>query len=173
MKEHVLFICTHNSARSQMAEAFLREMYGNRFEAKSAGIDPKGVHPLAVDAMREIGIDISGQRSKSLLEFRDESFDVVVTVCDHARESCPFFPGGKQQLHKGFEDPSSFSGSEEEVLVKFREVRDSLKKWIEELFIEKATRSDFSVKAKELWFNKQNTIINLMLFMFDYFFCLR
>ena len=134
MKEHVLFICTHNSARSQMAEAFLREMYGNRFEAKSAGIDPKGVHPLAVDAMREIGIDISGQRSKSLLEFRDESFDVVVTVCDHARESCPFFPG-KIIMHQSFQDPVSPESGEGEVLERFRTVRDEIKQWIKKTFL--------------------------------------
>lgn len=133
MKKHVLFICTQNSARSQMAEALLREMHGNRFEARSAGIDPKGVHPLAVAAMREIGIDISEQRSKSLLEFKDESFDVVVTVCDHARESCPFFPG-KIIIHQSFPDPVNPESGEEDVMERFRTVRDEIKLWIEKNF---------------------------------------
>lgn len=129
MKKRVLFICTHNSARSQMAEAFLNSHYGDRYEAHSAGTEPKTVNPYAIKVMGEIGIDITNHRSKSISEFRDENFDYVVTVCDHAKESCPFFPGEKI-IHKRFEDPSEFKGTEEEILVKTRRVRDEISSWI-------------------------------------------
>ena len=129
MKKRVLFICTHNSARSQMAEAFLNSHYGDRYEAHSAGTEPTNVNPYAIKVMGEIGIDITNHRSKSIEEFRDENFDYVVTVCDHAKESCPFFPGEKI-IHKGFEDPSEFKGTEEEILVKIRRVRDEISAWI-------------------------------------------
>ncbi|MCS7202360.1 MAG: arsenate reductase ArsC [Dictyoglomus sp.] len=132
----VLFICTHNSARSQMAEGLMNALYKDKFLAFSAGTDPKGVNPLAIEVMKEIGIDISHHRSKSIEEFRGESFDYVVTVCDSAKEKCPFFPGGKKYIHKGFMDPSSFEGSYEEKLEIFRKVRDEIKKWLEEYFIE-------------------------------------
>lgn len=126
-KLRVLFICTHNSARSQMAEGFLRHLYGDRYEAESAGTDPEGVHPLAVEVMREVGIDISTHRSRSVQEFWGQEFDLVVTVCDHAKETCPFFPG-KRVIHRGFEDPSG-GGIED-----FRRVRDEIGEWIEEFF---------------------------------------
>lgn len=134
MKERVLFICIHNSARSQMAEGLLRSLYGERYEVISAGTEPGEVNPNAIEVMKEIGIDISNHYSKNVKDFINEDFDYVVTVCGGARETCPFFPGGKKQLHKGFEDPSSFSGNKEEVLAKFREIRDNLKEWIEEFF---------------------------------------
>ena len=137
MKKRVLFLCTHNSARSQMAEGLLRSLFGEEYEVFSAGTEPAGVNLNSIEVMEEIGIDISNHYSKNVKDFINENFDYVITVCGDAKKSCPFFPGGGQQLHKDFEDPSSFSGSKEEVLVKFREVRDSLKKWIEELFIEK------------------------------------
>lgn len=133
MKKRVLFICTHNSARSQMAEAFLNKLYGDRYEAYSAGIEPREINPYVVKAMAEIGIDISKQRSKSIKEFWGQRFDYVVTVCDDARENCPFFPG-KEIIHKGFEDPSKFKGSEREIMEKVRRVRDKIKRWIEETF---------------------------------------
>jgi len=133
-KRKVLFICTHNSARSQMAEGLLRTMYGDRYEAYSAGIKPTGVHPLAVRVMAEIGIDISHHRSKSVVEFLGAEFDYVVTVCDRAKESCPFFPGAREYIHVGFDDPAGFSGTEEESLSVFRRVRDEIKKWILETF---------------------------------------
>lgn len=134
MKKRVLFICTHNSARSQMAEGLLRALYGDEYEAYSAGTEPKGIHPYAIKVMAEIGIDISGQRSKGLEELRGMEFDYVVTVCDRAREACPFFPGGRMVLHKGFEDPSQLRGSEEEILRGFRRVRDEIRDWIEGTF---------------------------------------
>ncbi|MEM2904685.1 MAG: arsenate reductase ArsC [Candidatus Bathyarchaeia archaeon] len=126
-KRRVLFICVHNSARSQMAEGFLRHLYGDRFEAYSAGVAPSRVNPYAVKAMAEVGIDISSYRSKSLREFLGGKVDVAVTVCDEAKEACPFFPGASKQLHWGFPDPSEAKGSEEEVLEIFRRVRDAIK----------------------------------------------
>jgi len=133
MKKKVLFICTHNSARSQMAEGFLNALYGDRYKGYSAGIEPAKINPYAVKVMAEIGIDISTHRSKSIEEFRGENFDYVVTVCDHAKEACPFFPGEKV-LHKGFKDPSEFKGTEDEMLEKVRGVRDEIKDWIEKTF---------------------------------------
>ncbi|MBN1836023.1 MAG: arsenate reductase ArsC [Spirochaetales bacterium] len=129
MKRSVLFLCTHNSARSQMAEGLLEALVGDRYEAASAGISATRVRPQAVAVLAELGIDISGHRSKSIEEFRGRLFDVVVTVCDHARETCPFFPG-KLVLHEGFLDPAAAQGSEEEVLETFRKVRDQIAAWI-------------------------------------------
>jgi arsenate reductase len=133
-KRKVLFICTHNSARSHMAEGFLNNLYGDRYAAWSAGTEPSTVSPYAIKAMAEIGIDISAHRSKSVDEFLDKALDYVVTVCDHAKETCPFFPGGKHSLHQGFEDPSSAEGSEEEKLAVFRRVRDEIRTWVEKTF---------------------------------------
>jgi len=129
----VLFICTHNSARSQMAEAFLNTLCGDMYEAKSAGVTPTGLNPYVVKAMAEIGIDISTHSSKSILEFQGKTFDYVVTVCDSAREACPFFPGEKE-INKSFPDPAEFAGTEEEILLKVRVVRDEIKEWIERAF---------------------------------------
>lgn len=134
MKKRVLFVCTHNSARSQMAEGLMNAWFGDRYEAKSAGIEPTGVHPLAIRAMAELGIDISRHRSKSIEEFLGEEFDYVVTVCDHAKEACPFFPGTKEYIHAGFPDPASAEGTEEERLAAFRRVRDKIACWLEETF---------------------------------------
>lgn len=133
-KKRVLFICTHNSARSQMAEAFLRFLYGNRYEVYSAGTEPKEINPYAIKVMEEIGIDISKQRSKSIEELLGMDFDHVITVCDKAKEACPFFPGGKNYTHKGFEDPSEFNGSDKEKLDFFRRIRDEIRDWIEKTF---------------------------------------
>lgn len=133
-QERVLFICTHNSARSQMAEGLLRALYGNKYEAYSAGTEPTGINPYAVRVMGEIGIDISAHHSKSVDEFRGLKFGYVVTVCDHAKETCPFFPGGKKYLHQGFKDPSEFKGKEEKILDGFRRVRDEIRAWIVETF---------------------------------------
>jgi arsenate reductase len=133
-KKKVLFICTHNSARSQMAEGFLKAHYPDRYEAYSAGTEPSSVNPFAVRVMQEIGIDISHHRAKGVSEFLDREIDYVVTVCDHARQTCPFFPGGKEVIHRGFEDPAAFNGSEEEKLDLFRRVRDEIRGWIEETF---------------------------------------
>lgn len=134
MKKKVLFICTHNSARSQIAEGILRSLYGDRYEAYSAGTQPTEVNPNAAKVMAEIGIDISGQEAKSVQKYLGEEFDYVVTVCDSAKEACPFFPGGKEFIHKGFEDPSQFTGGEQETIEVFRRVRDDIKTWIQKTF---------------------------------------
>ena len=122
----VLFICTHNSARSQMAEGLLRARGGDRFAAFSAGTEATEVRPLAIRAMDEIGIDIRGRESKTLLRYLAQQFDLVVTVCDDARESCPVFPGARRMTHWSFEDPSRATGTDEERLAVFRRVRDEI-----------------------------------------------
>jgi len=133
MKKTVLFLCTHNSARSQMAEGLLRLLYGNRYEAFSAGVEPTHVHPAAIQVMNEIGVDMSNHRSKSIEEFQEKTFDYVVTVCSHAKETCPFFPG-KQVLHQGFDDPAAFASSSDETIQKFRNIRDEIHEWIKQTF---------------------------------------
>lgn len=110
----VIFVCTGNSARSQMAEALLRRDGGDRFEVVSAGVDPRGVHPMTVIALDKVGIDIGGARSKSVGEFLGQRFDYVITVCDRARATCPVFPGGSVTLHWGVDDPAEATGSDEE-----------------------------------------------------------
>ena len=131
----VLFLCTHNSSRSQMAEGFLRTRGSERYAAFSAGTHPRRVHPLAIGAMAELGVDISeaaGHRAKGIEEFaRAAPMDLVVTVCDEAAEECPFFPGARRQEHWGFPDPSAATGTEEERLAVFRQVRDALAARIE------------------------------------------
>jgi arsenate reductase len=126
-RSRVLFLCTHNSARSQMAEGLLRHLAGDRFEAMSAGTEATHVRPLAIRAMEEIGVDISGQESKTLERYLDEPIDYVITVCDDANEACPFFPGAQSRLHWSFKDPSKSVGSEEERLEVFRRVRDGIR----------------------------------------------
>ncbi|HYN68881.1 MAG TPA: arsenate reductase ArsC [Candidatus Eisenbacteria bacterium] len=118
----VLFVCTGNSARSQMAEAILRRQGGHDFEVFSAGVSPRPVHPLAIRVLAEIGLDISGARSKSTAPFVAQQFDYVVTLCDRARQDCPFFPGAHEIMHWGLDDPAEAPGSEEEQLVVFRRV---------------------------------------------------
>jgi arsenate reductase (thioredoxin) len=126
-RSRVLFLCTHNSARSQMAEGLLRHLAGDRFEAHSAGTEATQVRPLAIRAMDEIGVDISGQESKTLERYLREPFDHVITVCDDANEACPFFPGARSRVHWSFEDPSRAEGSEEERMAVFRLVRDRIR----------------------------------------------
>ena len=134
-KERVLILCTGNSARSQMAEGLLRHAAGNRFEVHSAGTHPSSVRPEAIEVMREIGVDISGQRSKSVDEFTGREFDCVITVCDNAKENCPVFPGKSERLHWSFDDPAAASGDEQRRLEVFRRVRDEIKdrfrEWLE------------------------------------------
>jgi len=129
----ILFLCTGNSCRSQMAEGWAKTLKGSDIEAYSAGVDPKGLHPLAVKVMAEAGVDISMQKSKHVRVLKDIPFDYVVTVCDNARESCPLFPGKTKIVHRDFEDPAAAKGSEEEVLVVFRRVRDQIRAFIEGL----------------------------------------
>jgi arsenate reductase len=126
----VLFLCTHNSARSQMAEGLLRHLGGDRFEAFSAGTEATHVRPLAIRAMQELGIDISGQESKTLERYLDQRFDAVITVCDQANEACPVFFGAKERLHWSFPDPSTATGSNDAQLAVYRQVRDSIRQRI-------------------------------------------
>ncbi len=134
-KKNVLFVCIHNSARSQMAEAFLNQICGGQFEAHSAGIEPGKLNPLVVEAMREVGIDISGNQTKAVFDMIKSGrlFQYVITVCDEtSAERCPIFPGVTKRLHWSFADPSSFQGSREERLSRTREVRDAIKAKIEQ-----------------------------------------
>jgi len=147
-KKKVLFLCTHNSARSQMAEGLLRATYGDWYEVYSAGVEATRVNPRAIEVMHEIGIDISTQHSKTSREFKDIVFDLAVTVCDRAKQACPICsmpleipvsgdnnsPKARKVIHKGFEDPAPVVGSEEEQLRVFRQVRDEIKDWIIEKF---------------------------------------
>ncbi len=126
-KGRILFLCTHNSARSQMAEGLLRSIAGDRFEVASAGTEATRVRPEAISAMSELGIDISNQESKPLERYLEDTFDYVVTVCDEANEACPFFAGAKSRLHWSLPDPSRANGTEEARLEAFRSVRDRLR----------------------------------------------
>ena len=136
-KPRVLFLCTGNSARSQMAEAFLRKYAGDRFEVHSAGLEPKGIHPLTVQVMEEAGISLEGLRSKSLQEyFMKVQIGYLITVCSQAEEKCPILPGVSTRIHWPFEDPAAFEGTVEEKLAKFREVSGEIEgeilEWLEE-----------------------------------------
>lgn len=138
-KKSVLILCTGNSARSQMAEGLLRHDGGDKFEVFSAGVEPASVRPQAVEVMREIGIDISGHRSKSVDEFTGQEFDYVITVCDNANERCPAFPGKTERIHWSFEDPAAAYGDEEAKLAVFRRVRDKIRQRLR-LFIAATSR---------------------------------
>lgn len=126
MNKRVLILCTGNSARSQMAEGLLREMAGDEYEVESAGVAPTSVRPEAVIVMRELGIDITAQYSKSIDQFRDQEFDYVITVCDNAKEQCPVFPGNAKRIHWSFDDPAAAEGDEHARLAVFRRVRDEI-----------------------------------------------
>ena len=134
--KRILILCNGNSARSQMAQEFLKRITFNRVEVLSAGISAKSIHPMAVKVMLELGIDISGNESKSVNKFYHERFDYVITVCDEAREKCPDFQGSFTKIHKSIDDPSKVKGSEKVKLEEFREARDQIKDWL----------SDFSEK---------------------------
>ncbi len=131
-KQRVLILCTANSARSQMAEGLLRTDHGDKFEVESAGTKATLVRPEAIKVMAEIGIDISGHRSKVVDEFAEQSFDYVLTVCDNAKESCPIFPGHGNRFHHSFEDPAAVQGTEEDRLLSFRLVRDQIRSYLRE-----------------------------------------
>ena len=138
MKKSILFLCTGNSCRSQMAEGWCRALKGDIFEVYSAGIETHGLNPNAVKVMGEAGIDISGHKSKNVNEMIEagQSFDYVVTVCGHAAETCPYFPGKTTRVHAGFDDPPALAKTaktEEEALSHYRRVRDEIKAWIEQL----------------------------------------
>jgi arsenate reductase len=134
-KTRVLILCTGNSARSQMAEGLLRHDAGERFEVESAGTHPSSVRSEAVAVMQEIGIDISHHRAKNVTEFDGQQFEIVVTVCDNARETCPVFFGNAHRLHHDFEDPAAAQGSDEERLASFRRVRDELRDYLHDRLI--------------------------------------
>lgn len=134
MRSTVLFVCTHNSARSQMAEALLRHQKGDRYTVLSAGTDPTDVDPHVKKVLEEIGIDTSSLRSKSVDEFLNMKIDIVVTVCDNARETCPFFPGGRKRIHRGFRDPSDLVKDGISELDAFRKIRDEIGEFIREYF---------------------------------------
>ena len=138
MSTNVLFLCTGNSARSQMAEAFLREMGGEKFQVFSAGLEPRGMHPLTMQVMEELGYDLSAQHSKGVEEFLGKQhFHFLITVCDDAEQNCPrLWPGVHQRLHWSFEDPAAFAGTEAKKLARFRQVRDQIavkvSQWVRE-----------------------------------------
>jgi len=135
MKKTVLILCTGNSARSQMAEGLLRHDAGDRFEVASAGTHPTHVRPEAIAVMKEIGIDISSHRSKSVDEFAARDFDYVLTVCNNARETCPIYPGRGNRLHHSFEDPAAVEGSQETKLTAFRKVRDQIREYLRAVLV--------------------------------------
>ena len=126
-KKRVLILCTGNSARSQMAEGLLRHIGGDKFEVKSAGVAPSQIRPEAIEAMQDVGIDITSHRSKSVDELVGQPFDYIITVCDNAKESCPIFPGSATRIHWSFDDPAAVEGTTEEKLTAFRRVRDDIR----------------------------------------------
>ena len=126
MKKKVLILCTKNSCRSQMAEGILTRYGEEKFEVTSAGIKPLRVNPIAIQVMKEIGIDISGNRSKHMDEFKGQKFDYVITVCDNVKEACPIFPGASKRLHWSFPDPPKSESITEEILDEYRRVRDMI-----------------------------------------------
>lgn len=130
MKRRILFLCTHNSCRSQMAEGLANHVLGESFQAFSAGTEATLVNPLAIKVLAEWGIDITGQRSKALDEFEGQSFDYVVTLCGDANEKCPLFFGGVQRIHQGFDDPSQLKGSEDDLVHEFRRIRNQIREWL-------------------------------------------
>ena len=136
-KKRVLILCTGNSARSQMAEGLLRHMAGDRFDVQSAGTIASFVRPQAIRAMQEVGIDISSHRSKSVDEFAGHGFDYVITVCDNAKQNCPIFSGRTERIHWSFDDPAEAAGSDEEIMVVFRRVRDEIRRKLEDFAAER------------------------------------
>ena len=140
VKKKILFLCTHNAARSQIAEGFVNALYADRYEAYSAGSEPTGVHSCAIEVMAEQGIDIASKRAKSLDEYGNASFDFVVTMCADAQENCPIFPGGVGYLHHTFVNPGSALGSGTDQCASFRHVRDQIKEWLQETLGKNASR---------------------------------
>jgi len=132
MKKKVLFVCTHNAARSQMAEGYMNARYSDRYEAFSAGTAPGTLNPHAVRAMAELGIDISGHRSKDLGEFDEQEMDFLVAVCEGG--ICPLFPWAKEEIHREFRDPSNLTGTDEEIMAGVRRIRDEIIGWIDTAF---------------------------------------
>jgi arsenate reductase len=136
MKKKILVLCTGNSCRSQIAEGYLRRFAGNKAEVYSAGVETHGVNPKAIQVMKEDGVDISQHTSNNVNEYRDIEFDYVITVCDNARERCPYFPSGAKKFHYNFPDPAKAKGTEVEVMKQFREVRDMIKNYSKNFVME-------------------------------------
>ncbi|MBN1622250.1 MAG: arsenate reductase ArsC [Endomicrobiales bacterium] len=132
MEKKIIFICTHNANRSQMAEAIMRSLYGNVFEVYSAGTRPTKINPITINVLKDIGIDASNQRPKHINEFKNIKFDYVITLCNTGKEDCPFVAGATKYIHKAFDDPSELKGSDEELLSGFKRVRDEIKDWLQE-----------------------------------------
>jgi arsenate reductase (thioredoxin) len=130
MKKKILFLCTGNACRSQLAEALMRHMRGDEFEVYSAGTDPKGVHPLTIEVLRELGIDASAQQSKHIDDLPEKEFDYIITLCGSAAQNCPVFLGNGVKIHQGFDDPAAAAGSDREILASFRKVRDDIKDFL-------------------------------------------
>ena len=141
MKQRVLILCTGNSARSQMAEGLLRNLAGDRFEVFSAGINPTQIRSEAIAVMRDIGIDISAQHSKSIDEFSGQQFDYIITVCDNANENCPMFPGNAQRIHWSIDDPAALDGDRDARLAEFRRARNELQRRLRELLLKTAPQT--------------------------------
>jgi arsenate reductase (thioredoxin) len=133
-KKKVLFICSYNAGRSQMAEGLLNARHANRYIGRSAGMHPGTINPITIQVMKEIGIDISRQKSKHISTFQDETFDLIVTLCDHDTGECTIFPGSEAVINVRFTDPKSFAGTEDEILSGFRQVRDEIENWIDKYF---------------------------------------
>ncbi len=138
----VLFLCTENACRSQMAEGLINHDFAGKIQAFSAGVRPKRVNPRAIQVMAELGIDISGHRSKSLDEFQNKEFDLAITLCDSAQRECPLFPGARRLVHLGFPDPAKATGSEEEIMQEFRRVRDALRQDLGAFLQQELTRAE-------------------------------
>lgn len=136
MKKKILVLCTGNSCRSQIAEGYLQDFAGDKAEVYSAGVETHGVNPRAIQVMKEDGIDISAHTSNNVNEYRDIEFDYVITVCDNARERCPYFPSGAKKFHYNFPDPAKAKGTEKEVMKQFREVRDMIKNYSKNFVME-------------------------------------
>lgn len=134
MKKRVLFLCTANSCRSQMAEGIINHFSGDRLEAYSAGTNASFVNPRAIEVLKEIGVDISNYRSKNLSEYDRQAFDYVITLCGDANENCPLYIGGTKKTHIGFDDPAKATGAQDEIMSEFRRVRDEIKAKMEEFF---------------------------------------
>jgi arsenate reductase len=137
----VLFLCSENACRSQMAEGLVNHYLAGKVAAVSAGVTPKEVNPRAIRVMAELGLDISHHRSKAVTEFEGQQFDLVITVCDSAKEQCPFFPGAAQMLHVSFADPGQAQGTDEEIMAVFRRVRDEMRQQIVPLLAEKVAKT--------------------------------
>ena len=133
-KKVVLFVCTHNSARSQLSEAILQQKFGDHFQTFSAGTKPTTINPYVKQVLTEMGINTSNLKAKHVNEFLGQEIDIIVTVCDSAKESCPYFPGAKRYEHKSFKDPTKFAGTDDEILKAVRRLKDEILEWIEEKF---------------------------------------